>query len=207
MIAVIDYDAGNIRSVIKALEFLGEECVLTRDENILLSADGVILPGVGAFGEAMKKLEEYNLVSPIKKIVDLGIPFMGICLGLQLMFDESEESPGVKGLSLLSGKIKKFPEEDGIKIPHMGWNSLSFPKETRLFAGLQEEPYTYFVHSFYLDATDKNITAANCTYGSTTFDAAVEDNNIFACQFHPEKSSENGLKILTNFINITKEGK
>ena len=201
MIAIIDYDAGNILSVQKAIEHLGEEAVLTRDENLLLSADKVILPGVGSFGDAMDKIRGYELEEVIKEIVENGTPFLGICLGLQIMFDESDETPGVKGLSLLPGKIRHIPEGEYSKIPHMGWNSLTFPKEGRLFKGIDEGAYVYFVHSYYLDAEDKSIVTARTSY-NTLIDASVEKGNLFACQFHPEKSSEVGLKILKNFIEL-----
>ena len=138
MIAIIDYDAGNIKSVEKALQYLGEEAVITRDAGEILAADKVILPGVGAFGDAMEKLNRYGLVTVIHEVVEKGIPFLGICLGLQLMFESSEEAPGVEGLGLLKGKIVRIPEGDGLKVPHMGWNSLSFPKKGRLFAGIPE---------------------------------------------------------------------
>ena len=205
MIAIIDYDAGNMKSVEKALQFLGEEPVITRDREIILSADGVILPGVGKFGDAMGKLQEYGLVPVIRECVDRGIPFMGICLGLQLMFDNSEESPGVEGLSLLPGKIIRIPGDGGLKVPHIGWNNLRFPNESRLFQGLQEDSFVYFVHSYYLQADDPKIVKATCEYG-VPIHAAVEKGNIFACQFHPEKSSEVGMQILRNFIEVTKEG-
>lgn len=204
MIAIIDYDAGNIKSVEKAMLLLGEEVVLTRDENIILSADGVILPGVGAFGDAMEKLHAYGLVDTIHKCVEKKIPFLGICLGLQLMFESSEEAPGVEGLHLLDGKILRIPAEDGLKIPHIGWNNLTFPNKGRLFKGIEENSFVYFVHSYYLKAEDPAIVKAATEYG-TYIHASVEKDNVFACQFHPEKSSEVGLKILQNFINVTKE--
>lgn len=204
MIAIIDYDAGNIKSVEKAVILLGEEAVLTRDADTILSADGVILPGVGAFGDAMGKLHAYGLVDVIRKVVEKNIPFLGICLGLQLMFESSEESPGVEGLHLLDGKILKIPAGDGLKIPHIGWNNLGFPNQGRLFKGVQEDSFVYFVHSYYLKAADESIVKAATEYG-TLIHASVEKGNIFACQFHPEKSSEVGLKILQNFIDITKE--
>ncbi len=204
MIAIIDYDAGNIKSVEKAILSLGEEVVITRDAQTILSADGVILPGVGAFGDAMEKLHAYGLVEVIHECVKKEIPFLGICLGLQLMFESSEESPGVDGLHLLDGKIMRIPAEEGLKIPHIGWNNLCFPNQGRLFAGLQENSYVYFVHSYYLAASDEYIVTATTEYG-TLIHASVEKGNVFACQFHPEKSSEVGLKILQNFIEITKE--
>ena len=201
MIAIIDYDAGNIMSVKKAMEYLGEEAVITRDESILLSASKVILPGVGAFGDAMEKINRYGLGPVIKRIVEKGTPFLGICLGLQLMFDESEEAPGVKGLSLLPGKIVRFDAGGNLKVPQIGWNSLKFPKESRLFEGIKEDSYVYFVHSYYLKAENREDVAATSDYG-VIYDAAVESGNIMACQFHPEKSSEVGLKILKNFVEM-----
>lgn len=203
MIAIIDYDAGNIKSVEKALQFLGEEACITRDPERILKADKVILPGVGAFGDAMEKLHRYELVPVIKEVVKMKIPFLGICLGLQLMFESSEESPGVEGLGLLKGKIVRIPETDGRKVPHMGWNSLKFPKTGRLFAGIPEDSYVYFVHSYYLKA-EEDIVTATTEYGVTVH-ASVEKDNLFACQFHPEKSSDTGLTILKNFI-LTERG-
>ena len=204
MIAIIDYDAGNIKSVEKALLSLGEEVVVTRDENTILQADGVILPGVGAFGDAMNKLHSYHLVDVIRKYVEKGKPFLGICLGLQLLFESSEESPGEEGLHLLDGRILRIPATEGIKIPHIGWNDLHFPNQGSLFKGISEQAYVYFVHSYYLEAADPGIVTATTEYG-TLIHASVEKGNVFACQFHPEKSSEVGLKILQNFIEITKE--
>lgn len=200
MIAIIDYDAGNIKSVEKALQYLGEEAVITRDAGEILMADKVVLPGVGAFGDAMEKLNRYGLVPVIHEVVEKGIPFLGICLGLQLMFESSEEAPGVEGLGLLKGKIVRIPEGDGLKVPHMGWNSLSFPKKGRLFAGIPENSYVYFVHSYYLQA-EEDIVTATAEYG-VTIHASVEKGNVFACQFHPEKSSHTGLTILKNFVEL-----
>ena len=201
MIAVIDYDAGNLKSVEKALIFLGETPVITRDREELLAADKVILPGVGAFGDAMDRLHQYGLVDVIKEVVEKGTPFLGICLGLQLMFESSEESPGVEGLGLLPGKILKIPETPGMKVPHMGWNSLKIDPNSRLFKGIPDGSYVYFVHSYYLKAGSEDIVAATTEYG-THIHAAVEKGNLYACQFHPEKSSQTGLKILENFISL-----
>lgn len=203
MIAIIDYDAGNLKSVEKALNFLGEDAVITRDREEILNADKVILPGVGAFGDAMHNLHEFGLVNVIKEVIDLGKPFLGICLGLQLLFERSEESPGVEGLGILKGEILKIPDCPGLKIPHMGWNSIQVKQGARLFEGLKE-PYVYFVHSYYLKAMDEAIVAATTEY-STTIHASVESGNVFACQFHPEKSSKVGLQILRNFAKIGKE--
>lgn len=201
MTAIIDYDAGNIKSVEKALQALGEDAVITRDRDILLHADRVILPGVGAFGDAMDKLHTYGLVEIIHQIVEKGIPFLGICLGLQLLFERSEESPGVQGLGLLQGEILRLPDDSGLKIPHIGWNSLKFPHDGRLFKGIEEESYVYFVHSYYLKAADESVVKATTEYG-TIVHASVEKDNLFACQFHPEKSSDVGLQILKNFIAV-----
>ena len=206
MIAIIDYDAGNIKSVEKALLMLGEEACITRDKEVLLNADKVILLGVGAFGNAMEKIHEYGLYEVIWEIVRKGTPFLGICLGLQLLFEESEESPGVKGLGILPGKILRIPDNNSsLKIPQIGWNSLSFPNKGKLFEGLEEGCYVYFVHSYYLKAEEEDIVTAATEYG-TTIHASVEKNNVFACQFHPEKSSAVGLKILENFIRLNREG-
>ena len=204
MIAIIDYDAGNIRSVEKAVVSLGKEVCITRDPETILSAEKVILPGVGSFGDAMDKLRRYGLKEVILKVVEKNTPFLGICLGLQLLFEKSEESPGVKGLSILEGEILRIPDGDQLKIPHIGWNSLDFPREGRLFRGVEEQSYVYFVHSYYLSAKDKGIVTATTEYG-THIEASVEKGNVFACQFHPEKSSEVGLKILKNFVELKGE--
>jgi len=201
MIALIDYDAGNIRSVEKALIKLGQEVCVTRSRELLLRADKVILPGVGAFGDAMKHLHEYDLVDVIYEIVKKRTPFLGICLGLQLLFERSEEAPGVKGLGILEGEILRIPEGEGRKIPHMGWNSLQLQNNGTLFAGLQGQPYVYFVHSYYLKAREEQIVKASTCYG-TGIHASVEKDNVFACQFHPEKSSGTGLQILKNFAQL-----
>ena len=201
MIAIIDYDAGNLKSVEKALISLGEEVIVSREDSEILQADKVILPGVGAFGDAMNNLDHFGLVDTIKKVVDNNTPFLGICLGLQLLFKESEETQGAEGLDILPGKILKIPASDGIKIPHMGWNSLEVKQGARLFKGIESNPYVYFVHSYYLKADDEAIVAASTEY-STHIHASVEKDNIFACQFHPEKSSRLGLKILKNFAEL-----
>ena len=201
MIAIIDYDAGNLKSVEKALISLGEEVVVSRDSSELLQADKVILPGVGSFGDAMNNLDKFGLVDTIKTIADNNTPFLGICLGLQLLFDDSEESPGVEGLGILKGSILRIPPKEGLKIPHMGWNSLDVKNNARLFQGLPANPYVYFVHSYYLKAEDTSIVAATTEY-SAHIHASVERGNVFACQFHPEKSSSVGLKILQNFAKL-----
>lgn len=204
MIGIIDYDAGNIKSVEKALQYLGEQAVVSRDPEVLLRADKVILPGVGSFGAAMNNLHNYGLVPVINRIVENRTPFLGICLGLQLLFESSEESPGVDGLGILKGKIVKIPPKEGLKIPHMGWNSLHLQNNGRLFRGIPEQTYVYFVHSYYLQAEEPEIVKAVTDY-STCIHASVEKDNVFACQFHPEKSSRYGLKILENFARIGKE--
>ena len=201
MIAIIDYDAGNIKSVEKALQALGEETVLTRDRDCLLAADKVILAGVGSFGDAMENLKNFGLIPVIHEIVERNVPFLGICLGLQLLFERSEESPGVEGLGILPGEILRIPKGEGRKIPHMGWNSLELVGNGRLFQGLPEEPYVYFVHSYYLKASDPEIVTAVTRYGAEIH-ASVEKNNVFACQFHPEKSSSTGLLMLENFVGL-----
>lgn len=201
MIAIIDYDAGNLKSVEKALIHLGENPVVSRDPAVILKADKVILPGVGSFKEAMERLKEYKLVDVIHEVVKMQKPFLGICLGLQLLFESSEESPGVEGLGILKGKIVRIPEYEDLKIPHIGWNSLKFPNKGRLFAGLEEESYVYFVHSYYLRAEEPEIVVASTWYG-TDIHASVEKGNVFACQFHPEKSSDTGLQILKNFAGL-----
>ncbi|MDO4312239.1 MAG: imidazole glycerol phosphate synthase subunit HisH [Eubacteriales bacterium] len=201
MVAIIDYDAGNIKSVEKALLLLGQEVEITRDRDKILRADKVILPGVGAFGDAMDKLHQYGLTEVIHEVVRKKTPFLGICLGLQLLFERSDEAPGVEGLGVLKGEILKIPEREGLKIPHMGWNSLDFPRKGRLFQGLNQNPYVYFVHSYYLKAEEEDIVTATAEYG-VLIHASVEKDNVFACQFHPEKSSDVGIQILRNFVAL-----
>ena len=201
MIAIIDYNAGNLKSVEKALLSMGEECTISRDRHEILNADRVILPGVGAFGDAMNQLKKYELDKVIHEVADSGIPFLGICLGLQLLFDGSDESSGVEGLHVLEGDILRIPDKEGLKIPHIGWNSLELVNDGRLFVNMPENPYVYFVHSYYRKAKDEKIVKAVTDY-STTIHASVEKDNVFACQFHPEKSSTVGLQILKNFTLI-----
>ncbi len=200
MIAIVDYDAGNIRSVENALNSLGLENVVTDDAAVIRGADRVILPGVGAFGDAMKKLSDRGLTEVIREVAATK-PFLGICLGLQLLFEESEEAPGVPGLGILPGKIVRIPEGGGRKIPHIGWNDLSMPKESPLFAGVPAGSYVYFVHSFYLQAGELSDVAATTEYG-VTIHAAVQRGKLCACQFHPEKSGDVGMKILMNFAGM-----
>lgn len=201
MVAIIDYDAGNLRSVEKALEALGAETVVTRDPEVIAGSSRVILPGVGSFGDAMERLNQYGLPDVIRRTVSGNKPFLGICLGLQLLFEESEENPGVPGLGILKGKILKIPQTEGLKIPHMGWNSLNLKPDSRLFAGIRDQEYVYFVHSYYLKAQEESQVAATTWYG-TEIHAAVEAGNVFACQFHPEKSGDTGLRILKNFLEV-----
>lgn len=201
MIAVLDYDAGNTGSVVKAIQALGQDAVLTRDIAKIKSAEKVILPGVGVFGDAMEKLKKYELVDVVHETINSGKPFMAICVGLQLLFESSEESPGVKGLSVFPGQIKRIPATDGLKVPQIGWNSLHLERDSRLFKGIKEGAFVYFVHSYYLAAQDESIVTATTEYG-THIHAAVEKDNVFATQFHSEKSSEVGLTILKNFLEI-----
>ena len=201
MITIIDYDAGNIKSVEKACQYLGQEVRITRDRDEILEASHVILPGVGAFGDAMRHLKEYHLIQTIYDVVEKKTPFLGICLGQQLLFERSDESRGVNGLGILPGERLEIPPAPGLKIPHMGWNSLEIRPGARLFKGIEGNPYVYFVHSYYLKAKRPEDVAARTWY-SVDVDASVESGNVFACQFHPEKSSRTGLKILKNFTEM-----
>ena len=201
MIAIIDYGAGNIQSVSKALKHIGCDCFITNKKDEILSADGAVLPGVGSFGDTIDSLNKYGIKEAVIEFIKSGKPFLGICLGLQLLFPGSEESEGAEGLGVFDGTITKIPNGDGLKIPHMGWNSLKITKDSRLFKGIEENPYVYFVHSYFLNAADKSIVAAQTEYG-VTIDAAVEKGNVFATQFHPEKSGNTGLRILKNFVDI-----
>ena len=201
MIALIDYGAGNLQSVKKAFDFIGAESVITNDPKVILSADKILLPGVGSFGDAMDSMEKNGLVETVKVCALSDKPFLGICLGLQLLFEESEESPGVKGLGIFKGKIKKFSSDMGLKIPHIGWNSLEIKQKDTLFKDIPENAYVYFVHSYYLHAEDENDIATVTNYG-IDFHSAVGKNNIFATQFHPEKSGDVGLQILRNFASM-----
>ena len=201
MVAIIDYDAGNIKSVQKALAKLGQEAEITSEAEKILAADRIILPGVGAFGDAMQNLRARGLDGVIHRAVDAGIPFLGICLGQQLLFERSDEAPGVEGLGILEGEILRIPAAKGLKIPHMGWNSLHLSHGGRLFRGVEEQSYVYFVHSYYLKARDGDIVKASTEYG-VEIHASVEKDNVFACQFHPEKSGGAGLRIVGNFLEV-----
>jgi glutamine amidotransferase len=201
MIAIIDYGAGNLQSVKKAFDFIGAESVVTDNPETINACDKILLPGVGSFGDAMDSMTKKGLVDTVKENALSGKPFLGICLGLQLLFEESEESPGVKGLGIFKGKIKKFPSDMGLKIPHIGWNSLEIKQKDTLFKGIPENAYVYFVHSYYLHAEDENDIATITNYG-IDFHSAVGKNNVFATQFHPEKSGNTGLSILKAFSEI-----
>lgn len=203
MVAIIDYDAGNLKSVQKAFLRLGEEAAITRDSGEILRADRIVLPGVGSFGAAMSQLKKYGLDQVIREAVEQNIPFLGICLGLQLLFEGSEENGGAEGLGLLRGRILKIPDTPGLKIPHIGWNSLELKNSGRLFEGLAQQPYVYFVHSYYLKAANEQMVKAVTEYG-VQIHASVEQGNLFACQFHPEKSSTVGRNILENFLRVQK---
>lgn len=206
MLAIIDYDAGNIKSVEKAFEKLGQKVEITRSPEKILKADRIVLPGVGNFGDAMGRLDSYGLTSVIRQAAEEQIPVLGICLGLQLFFEGSEESGGIPGIGLLKGKCLRFSERPGYKIPQVGWNSLHLQHMGRLFYGIPEGAYVYFVHSFYAKAEDERCVKATCDYANVV-DASVESGNVFACQFHPEKSGDVGLHILNNFLQISRGGK
>ena len=199
MIAIIDYDAGNLKSVEKALKSLNQEVIVSRDSSEILQADKVILPGVGAFGDAMNNLDKFGLVDTIKEVTRKNTPFLGICLGLQLLFDKSDETPGAEGLGILKGEILRIPPKEGLKIPHMGWNSIEIKPQAKLFKDIPNQSYVYFVHSYYVPVTAYCI--ATCDY-QCSFAAAICKNNFYGCQFHPEKSAGAGEKIIKNFLDI-----
>lgn len=208
MIAVVDYGMGNLRSVSKAFESQGFPVIVTRDSRDIESASGLVLPGVGAFGDCVKHLDEFGLTGPIEDFINSGKPFLGICLGLQVLFEGSEESPGAKGLGILKGKVVRFPafEKERLKVPHMGWNQIEIKKNASILDGIPEGSWFYFVHSYYPKPEDESVVAITSNYG-IDFTAAVQEGNIFACQFHPEKSSAYGLRILSNFASICGEKK
>lgn len=206
MIAIIDYDMGNLRSVEKALVHLGAEAIITRDAALIADASHVVLPGVGAFKDCMANLEAYELVEPIKSAVDSGKPFLGICLGLQLLFEESVEQGVHKGLGILKGRVERFPEPhhtdfSELKVPHMGWNEIKKQKDSKLLDGINDGDYFYFVHSFYCAPDDGEVSLTTTEYG-LEFVSAIERDNLMALQFHPEKSQEVGLKVLENFMRM-----
>lgn len=199
MTAIIDYGAGNLMSVKKALDYIGAKSIVTSDPAEIEKADSVILPGVGAFGDAMASMRSRGLDGAVKKAALSGKPFLGICLGLQLLFTESDESPDASGLGLLNGNISLIPGNDGLKVPHIGWNSIEIRENSRLFSGIESGSYFYFVHSYYLNGADESDVAATAEYG-VKIECAIERGNMFATQFHPEKSGSAGLQVLKNFI-------
>ena len=199
MVAIIDYGAGNLQSVKKALDYIGCESVITADEAVIDSASHIILPGVGSFGDAMDSIRSRGLEEVIKKAASGNKKFLGICLGLQLLFEESEESPGVRGLGVFKGSIVRIPDSLGLKVPHMGWNSVSIKQKDGIFADIKDESYFYFVHSFYLKDANCDIVAGTTQYG-VDIQCAVQSGKVAATQFHPEKSGEIGLKLLKNFV-------
>ncbi len=201
MIKIIDYGMGNLRNVVRGFEQVGYQAEITRANSEIKQADGVVLPGVGAFGDAMDNLKKFELVSPIKEVIAQGTPFLGICLGLQLLFTASEEFGPVAGLDVISGQVKRFPSDLDYKVPHMGWNQLNFKKSTPLYEGLEEEVFQYFVHSYYVVPEDESVIATTTDYG-IEFTSSIVRDNIYALQWHPEKSSRHGLKILENFGKI-----
>ena len=201
MTAIIDYGAGNLHSVKNALDFLGEDNIVTNDPNVIMSADRIILPGVGAFGDAMKCLNKSGLTDVVKQAAESGKPFLGICLGLQLLFEESEETEDIKGLGIFKGKVIRIPSGEGLKIPHIGWNSLEIPKTSKILKDIGDEPFVYFVHSYYILPDNSDDISAYTNYG-IKLGVAVERGNVFATQFHPEKSGEIGMTILKNFIAL-----
>lgn len=198
LIVIIDYGAGNIESVRKAFEHIGAEVRVSGRPEDLENADGAVLPGVGSFGDAMGNIRIRGLENPIKKFIESGKPFLGICLGLQVLFESSEESPGIKGLGVLKGRVLRIPKAEGLKIPHMGWNSLDIKGKAGLFESVPQNPYVYFVHSYYL-AAGEDIVTSTADYG-VRIDASVAKGNLSACQFHPEKSGDIGIRLLKNYI-------
>ncbi len=201
MVAIIDYGAGNLSSVKKALDFLGAESEITKDRDKIMAASHIILPGVGSFGDAMDSMNRRGLTETVKEAALSGKPFLGICLGLQLLFESSEESPGVQGLGLLKGKIVEIPKDRGLKVPHIGWNSVSLKQTDGIFKGIDQNSYFYFVHSYYLKGADEDAVAATTDYG-VEIQCAVQQGNLCATQFHPEKSSKTGLQVLKNFLSM-----
>ena len=201
MIAIIDYDMGNLRSVAKAFEKVGATAAVTRDPKAILNASHVVLPGVGAFKDCMRYLDEYGLIDPIIKSIESGKPFLGICLGLQLLFDESMEFGRHKGLGVIKGKVVRFPEGTGLKVPHMGWNEANKRKDSPLLSGIEDDTFFYFVHSYYAVPEDRSVDLTTTGYGMD-FTSSIMKDNIMACQFHPEKSQKPGLKVLENFSRM-----
>lgn len=205
-LVIVDYGMGNLRSVEKALEKLGTSPVITSRADEICTGDGIIVPGVGAFGDAMAELSRLELVEVLRRLAKDGIPLLGICLGLQIFFDQSEEAPGVEGLGLVRGDVRRFSLPPEFKIPHMGWNALRIAPNSHLFAGIPDGSHVYFVHSYYVDPKDDSVVAATSDYG-IRFAAAIEKGNVFGVQFHPEKSQTVGLQILTNFVDVVRQKK
>jgi glutamine amidotransferase len=200
LIAIIDYGMGNLRSVTNALEKLGADAVVTRDKRVIKESQAIILPGVGAFGKCIENLENLELLDFIKETIKEGKQYLGICLGMQVLFESSEEAPGIAGMGIIKGTVPRFTGD--IKIPHMGWNNIKIVKETEILQGIENSEYFYFVHSYYCSPEDKGIVATTTTYGEE-FTSSVQKDNVFACQFHPEKSQRMGLKLLQNFVNLS----
>lgn len=198
MIAIIDYGMGNLRSVSKAFEAVGHHAVVTRDAKVIGDASHVVLPGVGAFGECMANIEQNGLVEPIRKAIQSGKPFLGICLGLQLLFMESEEFGAHKGLGIIPGRVRRFKIDPSLKVPHMGWNQVNIQRPCPLFQGIADGDHWYFVHSYVVDPVDRQIAATMTTYG-LPFVSSIWRDNVVACQFHPEKSQTIGLRLIKNF--------
>jgi len=207
MIAIVDYKMGNLRSVQKAFETQGYVASVTSSPDAIEKADGLVLPGVGAFGDCLKNLREKGLLEPIKDFISSGRPFLGICLGLQALFNESEESPGVNGLGVFNGKVIKFSSlpPDRLKVPQIGWNQIEFNNQIAVLKNIPQKSWFYFVHSYYVEPDDKDLNIVKSDYG-VEFTAAIAKDNLFACQFHPEKSGELGLRIIRNFAELTKGG-
>lgn len=204
MIAIIDYGMGNLRSVQKAFELYCSEVRVSASINDILASDKIVLPGVGAFGKAMEELQKRNLVNIIVDVIEKGKPFLGICLGFQLLFSESEEGGRIEGLNILKGKVRKFKNMNGLKIPHMGWNQIRITNDERrttILDGISDGSYMYFVHSYYVEPEDRGIILCETEYGNI-FTSGIHRDNIYAFQFHPEKSQSRGLRIIKNFVEI-----
>lgn len=201
MTVIIDYDAGNIGSVEKAVSFLGADCICSRDKEDILKADRLILPGVGSYGYAMNSLKTADLIPVIKEYVEMGKPFLGICLGYQMLFDGSEEEGGVEGMKILPGDVLKFPKTEGFTVPQIGWNNLSIKIHDGIYKDIKDDSFVYFVHSYYVKSKDRDIVASTTDY-ILDYDSSVIAGNIVGCQYHPEKSSECGLHIIKNFLEM-----
>ncbi len=201
MISILDYGMGNLRSVSKAFERVGADCKITRDSNAIAKADKLVVPGVGAFRDCMQTLQDLGLVEPIREFIRSGRYYLGLCLGMQILMEESEEGGDVPGLGIISGKVLKFPSDLGLKVPHMGWNNIHFEKKAKLFSGLPQDSFVYFVHSYYVAPDSSKVIAATTNYGFD-FASSLQHENILATQFHPEKSQAVGLQIIQNFCDL-----